>query len=61
MSAWTHMYYKIQSYQCLVWLVLGKRATTGIRPGNFNWECQLTIKARSLEDIFAAKYEFPVS
>ena len=55
------MYHKIQSYQCLVWLVLGKRATTGVRQGNFNWECQLTVKARSLEDVFAAKYEFPVS
>jgi uncharacterized membrane protein YfbV (UPF0208 family) len=61
MSAWTHVYQKIQSYQCLVWLVLGKRAATAVKQGNFNWEYQLTVKARSLEDVFATRDEFPVS
>lgn len=54
------MYHKTQSYQCLVWLVFGKRADTAVRQKQYDWESQLTVEARSLENVFAAKNELSV-
>lgn len=52
------MYHKIQSYQCLVWLVLGKRADTAVRQSNSTGSFQLTVETRSLQNVFATKMSF---